>query len=178
MAGVQSQPCLPPWIPDQVRDDESVERKGRGETQRAQRQRQARHACAADVQGHAHKPSLPPWTPDQVRGDKKRGPLSVLRAFSARSAVTLYLLVSPAKAGVQGYTHHSHLPPWIPDHVRGDESVERKGRGKTQRARRQRQARLSRAAYVQGHTHHSHLPPWTPDQVRGDAAAIPSTPSP
>ena len=40
----------------------------------------------AGIQGHTHKSRLPPWTPDQVRGDKKRGPLSVLRAFSARSA--------------------------------------------------------------------------------------------
>ncbi|MAL76061.1 MAG: hypothetical protein CMM62_13910 [Rhodospirillaceae bacterium] len=47
-----------------------------------------------------------------------------------------YKLVSPAKAGAQGHTHQSHLPPWIPDHVRDDDSEERKGRGGTQRAQR------------------------------------------
>jgi hypothetical protein len=53
-------------------------------------------------------------------------------------------LVSSATAGVQGHRHNSNLPPWIPDHVRDDDGGERKGRGETQRARRQRQARLSR----------------------------------
>ena len=26
-----------------------------------------------------------------------------------------------AQAGIQGHTHKSHLPPWIPDHVRDDD---------------------------------------------------------
>jgi len=28
--------------------------------------------------------------------------------------------VMPAQAGIQGHTHQSRLPPWTPDHVRGD----------------------------------------------------------
>ena len=124
-AGVQRhthKPSLPPWIPDHGGD----KKRGPLSVLRAFSAPFAVNLyllvspAKAGVQGHTHKSSLPPWTPDQVRDDKKRGPLSVLRAFSAPFAVTLYLFVSPAKAGVQGHTHKSSLPPWIPDQVRDD----------------------------------------------------------
>ena len=55
-----------------------------------------------------------------------------------------YKLVSPAKVGVQGRTHQTRFLPWIPDQVRDDDRGVRRGRGETQRALRQIQARLSR----------------------------------
>jgi hypothetical protein len=162
---------------------------------------------------------LPLWTPDQVRGDD----VSDKRALTLRSAASrrgsplqaphLQPLLrdgatappqdengSPrpvifAQAGIQGHTHKSHLPPWTPDQVRGDDisdkctltlrSVASRRGSPLQALRLQRILRdganappqdegdtprpvILAQAGIQGHTHQSRLPLWTPDHVRGD----------
>ena len=67
----------------------------------------------------------PPQDENEAEGQTcnaiTRHPLSVLRAFSALFAVNLYHLVTPAQTGTLSHKHQSRLPPWTPDHDRGDD---------------------------------------------------------
>jgi len=101
----------------------------------------------------------------------------------------------PRKGGIQGHTHQSRLPPWTPDHVRGDDvsknvpspwgaqRLEGGARWKHPPYSASFETALSRLlrmrmgppipvipaqAGIQSHKHQSHPPPWTPDHVRAD----------
>jgi len=76
--------------------------------------------------------SAPPQDENEAVWNIVRLPLRVLCAFSAFFALTLQrwkrggredkpCIVLPAKAGIQGSPFLFCLPPWTPDHVRGDE---------------------------------------------------------
>ncbi len=103
--------CHPPWIPDQVRDDDSGERRGR------EGKYKLVSPAKAGVQGHKHQPRLPLWIPDHVRDDD---------SGERRGREGKFRLVSPAKAGVQSHKHQPRLPLWIPDQVRGDDVIDKR----------------------------------------------------
>ena len=60
VAKPQQRQCLPPWTPDQVRDDDTT----------------LVIPAKVGIRGHRHQLRRPLWTPDQVRGDEKFALLS------------------------------------------------------------------------------------------------------
>gem|GEM_PF-3512757 len=57
------------------------------------------------------------------RATPQRTTPSASFAPSLRSLRLIFTIpVTPAQAGIQGHKHQSRLPPWTPDHVRGEET--------------------------------------------------------
>jgi len=129
-AGIQGhrhQIHLPPWTPDQVRGDEIPANTHPHPEERSVSKGEAQclQPLLRDGATRLLRMRMGRWNCVCQAAPRPLRLLCVLCDYSSkvgtRRAQRQSLYVLPAKAGIQGHRHQIHLPPWTPDHVRGDE---------------------------------------------------------